>query len=307
MNRIRTTIALVVIAALATALLGASASASTASRSEGDQNLVQTAVAAGQFTTLASLLTKAGLVDTLSTGGPYTVFAPTDAAFAKVPKATLDALAAQPTLLKSVLLYHVVPGRVTAADVAKLTSAKTLEGSSVAIKVDNGSVYDDQAKVTTPDVAASNGVIHVIDSVLIPKDVTAASKNVVQTAIAAGQFKTLASLLQKAGLAGTLAGKGPFTVFAPTDAAFAKVPKATLAALAKNKAKLRAVLLYHVVKGKVTAAQAMKLHSAKTLEGKSLPIRVSGGKVIVGGATVTKADVLASNGVIHVINKVLVP
>jgi uncharacterized surface protein with fasciclin (FAS1) repeats len=132
-------------------------------------------------------------------------------------------------------------------------------------------------------------------------------KNLVQTAIAAGQFKTLASLLQKAGLAGALEGKGPFTVFAPTDTAFAKVPKATLASLAKNKTKLRAVLLYHVVKGKVTAAQAMKLHSAKTLEGKSVSIRVSGGKVLVGGATVTKADVMASNGVIHVINKVLIP
>jgi uncharacterized surface protein with fasciclin (FAS1) repeats len=132
-------------------------------------------------------------------------------------------------------------------------------------------------------------------------------KNLVQTAVAAGEFKTLASLLQKAGLAGPLEGKGPFTVFAPTDAAFAKVPKATLASLAKNKTQLRAVLLYHVVKGKVTAAQAMKLHSAKTLEGKSVSIRVSGGKVIVGGATVVKANVLASNGVIHVINKVLIP
>jgi uncharacterized surface protein with fasciclin (FAS1) repeats len=132
-------------------------------------------------------------------------------------------------------------------------------------------------------------------------------KNLVQTAIAAGQFKTLASLLQKAGLAATLEGKGPFTVFAPTDAAFAKLPKATLAALAKNKARLRAVLLYHVVRGKVTAAQAMKLHSAKTLEGESLSIRLNGSKVIVGGATVTKANVIASNGVIHVINKVLIP
>jgi uncharacterized surface protein with fasciclin (FAS1) repeats len=132
-------------------------------------------------------------------------------------------------------------------------------------------------------------------------------KNLVQTAIAAGQFKTLASLLTKAGLAKTLEGKGPFTVFAPTDAAFAKVPKATLAALGKNKAKLRAVLLYHVVKGKVTAAQARTLHSAKTLEGKSLPIHVKRGKLIVGGATVIKANVHASNGVIHVINKVLIP
>jgi len=308
MKRIRTTVTVLAVAALAAATLGASASASTASRSEGDKNIVQTAIAAGQFTTLASLLTKAGLVDTLSTGGPFTVFAPTDAAFAKVPKATLDALAENPAQLKSVLLYHVVPGRVTAADVVKLDSAKTLEGRSLAIKVADGSVFIDGAKVTTPDVTASNGVIHVIDSVLIPKAAPAApAKNIVQTAIAAGQFKTLASLLTKAGLGGTLQGKGPFTVFAPTDAAFAKVPKATLAALAKNKAKLRAVLLYHVVKGKVTAAQTMKLRSAKTLNGKSLAIRVNGGKVLVGGATVTKADVNASNGVIHVINKVLIP
>jgi uncharacterized surface protein with fasciclin (FAS1) repeats len=307
MKRIRTTIALLV-AALAAAAIGASASASTASKSEGDENIVQTALAAGQFNTLASLLTKAGLVETLSTGGPFTVFAPTDAAFAKVPKATLDALAENPALLKSVLLYHVVPGRVAAADVVKLESAKTIEGRSVAIKVVDGAVYVDKAKVVTPDVTASNGVIHVIDSVLIPKAAPAApAKNIVQTAVAAGQFKTLASLLKKAGLAGTLQGKGPFTVFAPTDAAFAKVPKATLAALGKDKAKLRAVLLYHVVKGKVTAAQAMKLRSAKTVNGKSLAIRTSGGKVLVGGATVTKADVSASNGVIHVINKVLIP
>lgn len=132
-------------------------------------------------------------------------------------------------------------------------------------------------------------------------------QNIVKTAIAAGQFKTLASLLTKAGLAGTLQGTGPYTVFAPTDAAFAKVPRATLAALGKDKQKLRAVLLYHVVKGKVTAGQAMKLRSAKTLNGKSVTIRVNGGTVLVGGATVTKADVMATNGVIHVIDKVLIP
>jgi uncharacterized surface protein with fasciclin (FAS1) repeats len=135
----------------------------------------------------------------------------------------------------------------------------------------------------------------------------AAQKNIVQTAVAAGQFTTLVKLVKEAGLAGALQKPGPYTVFAPTDAAFKNVPKATLAALAKDKAKLRAVLLYHVVKGKVTAAQAMKLRSAKTLEGNSVSIRVSGGKVIVGGATVIEANVMASNGVIHVINKVLVP
>jgi uncharacterized surface protein with fasciclin (FAS1) repeats len=131
--------------------------------------------------------------------------------------------------------------------------------------------------------------------------------NIVQTAIAAGEFKTLVSLVKQAGLVGALSSHGPLTVFAPTDAAFAAVPKATLAELAKDKAKLKAVLLNHVVKGDVTAAQVTKLSSAKTLDGSSLPIRVTGGTVYVDGARVTKANIKTSNGVIHVINKVLVP
>ena len=135
----------------------------------------------------------------------------------------------------------------------------------------------------------------------------AAKPNIVQTAVAAGQFQTLVKLVKQAGLAGTLQGKGPFTVFAPTDAAFAKVPKATLAALAKDKAKLRAVLLYHVAKGKLTAAKVVKLRSIKTLNGQSLKVRVNHGTVTIGGARVVKADIGASNGVIHVINKVLIP
>jgi uncharacterized surface protein with fasciclin (FAS1) repeats len=135
----------------------------------------------------------------------------------------------------------------------------------------------------------------------------AAKSNIVQTAVAAGQFKTLVKLLKEAGLAATLEGKGPFTVFAPTDAAFAKVPKETLSALTKNQAKLRAVLLYHVVKGKLTAAKVAKLRSIKTLNGQSLKVRVNHGAVTIGGARVIKANVGASNGVIHVINKVLLP
>jgi uncharacterized surface protein with fasciclin (FAS1) repeats len=135
----------------------------------------------------------------------------------------------------------------------------------------------------------------------------AAQPNIVQTAAAAGQFKTLVKLVKQAGLAGALQGKGPFTVFAPTDAAFAKVPKATLQALAKDKAKLRAVLLYHVAKGKLTAGKVLKLHSIKTLNGQSLKVRVNHGTVTVGGARVVKANIGASNGVIHVINQVLIP
>jgi uncharacterized surface protein with fasciclin (FAS1) repeats len=136
---------------------------------------------------------------------------------------------------------------------------------------------------------------------------TQADANIVQTAIAAGQFKTLTKLLTRAGLAGALQQPGPYTVFAPTDAAFKKVPKATLNALLHNRAKLKAVLLYHVVSGNVTAADVVKLTSAKTLNGKNVRIRVSGMNVFVNSAKVTKPDVPASNGVIHVINRVLIP
>jgi uncharacterized surface protein with fasciclin (FAS1) repeats len=133
------------------------------------------------------------------------------------------------------------------------------------------------------------------------------TKDIVQTAVAAGQFKTLASLLKQAGLAGTLQAKGPYTVFAPTDAAFAKVPKATLQALGKDKAKLRSVLLYHVAKGRLPAAKVVKRTSIPTLNGQSVRVRVRGSRVFVGGARVTTPDVGASNGVIHVINRVLIP
>ena len=133
------------------------------------------------------------------------------------------------------------------------------------------------------------------------------AKNIVQTAVAAGSFKTLVSLVNQAGLTGALSGPGPLTVFAPTDAAFAKVPKAMLAALAKNKSKLKAVLLYHVVSGKFTAAQALKRKSLTTLEGGTLSIRTRDGNVYVNRARVIKANVVASNGVIHVINQVLIP
>jgi uncharacterized surface protein with fasciclin (FAS1) repeats len=131
--------------------------------------------------------------------------------------------------------------------------------------------------------------------------------DIVQTAVAAGHFKTLAKLLTRAGLVSALQQPGPFTVFAPTDAAFKKVPKKTLNSLLRNKMKLKAVLLYHVVAGKLTAADVVKVSSAKTLDGRDVRIRVSGSNVFVNKAKVTTADVMASNGVIHVVNRVLIP
>ncbi len=136
-----------------------------------------------------------------------------------------------------------------------------------------------------------------------------AEKDIVETAVAAGSFKTLAAAVGAAGLADTLKGTGPFTVFAPTDEAFAKLPKATLDDLLKpeNKAKLAAILTYHVVSGKVMAADVVKMKSAKTVNGQKVKIVVKGSKVMVDGANVVKTDIVTSNGVIHVIDTVILP
>ena len=156
-------------------------------------------------------------------------------------------------------------------------------------------------------VRASLATLALVSLVTLPT--RAADKDIVDTAVAAGSFKTLAAALQAAGLVDTLKGKGPFTVFAPTDEAFAKLPAGTVEELLKpeNREKLRAVLTYHVVPGKVTAAQVSKLKSAKTVEGSDVHVKVSGGKVMIDNATVLKTDVAASNGVIHVIDTVIMP
>jgi uncharacterized surface protein with fasciclin (FAS1) repeats len=143
----------------------------------------------------------------------------------------------------------------------------------------------------------------------MPAVAGSAQKDIVDTVIAAGTFNTLATALQAAGLANTLKGKGPFTVFAPTDEAFSKLPPGTVESLLKpeNKEKVKAILLYHVVSGDVTAAQVVKLSSAKTVNGQGLKLTVNDGTVMVNDAKVVKAGVLASNGVIHVIDTVLLP
>jgi uncharacterized surface protein with fasciclin (FAS1) repeats len=154
---------IVATAAVALASIGANAAANAPTK-----DIVDTAVEAGSFKTLAAALQAADLVSTLKGAGPYTVFAPTDAAFAKIPKADLDALLKDKKALTKVLTYHVVPGEVMAADVVKLTQAKTVEGSPVKIKVVDGKVMINNANVATTDIAASNGVIHVIDTVIMP-------------------------------------------------------------------------------------------------------------------------------------------
>jgi uncharacterized surface protein with fasciclin (FAS1) repeats len=160
-----TRIALLGLAALVIAVPAASAAPA---KTEASPTIATVASETPQLSTLLSLVKKAGLADEMSAPGALTVFAPTNAAFAKVPKSTLDMLAKKPALLKRVLLYHVVAGKVTAAKVVKLSSAKTLAGPSVRIRVAGTTVRINDARVTTADVKASNGVVHVIDRVLIP-------------------------------------------------------------------------------------------------------------------------------------------
>ena len=156
------------------------------------------------------------------------------------------------------------------------------------------------ANIVKADIETSNGVIHVIDTVLIP------ANDIIETARTAGSFKTLLAALEAADLTGTLQGDGPFTVFAPTDEAFAKLPEGTVESLLNDIPKLQAILTYHVVSGKVMASDVIKLSEAKTLQGQVVRIDASSG-VIINTARVVKADVPAVNGVIHVIDAVLLP
>lgn len=269
-------------------------------------DIVDTAVSAGSFKTLVAAVKAAGLVETLKGPGPFTVFAPTDEAFAKLPKGTVGELLKPENRkkLQAVLTYHVVPGRLKAADVSKLTGAKTVQGQSVAITADRSGVTVDGARVVSADIAASNGIIHVIDSVILPAD-----KDIIDTAAGNESFSTLVAAVKAAGLVDTLKGPGPFTVFAPTDEAFAKLPEGTVASLLKpeNKDQLTAVLTYHVVPGKVMAADVVKLSSAKTVNGKPVAVKVSDDGVMINKAKVVATDVETTNGVIHIVDSVLLP
>jgi uncharacterized surface protein with fasciclin (FAS1) repeats len=238
--------------------------------------------------------------------GPFTVFAPTDAAFAALPEGTLASLLEpkNKATLQAILTDHVVAGAVPAKDVLEMGHATTLNGQRVDIRASDDLVRVDGAKVAQTDIRCSNGIIHVIDAVILPS-----TNDIVATAVETGQFKTLTTALKAAGLVEALKGKGPFTVFAPTEAAFAALPKGTLDSLLKpeGKEQLTAILKYHVVPGRVFSDAAAKGATVETLQGGKLTTRSDKGQVFVNGARVISADVDASNGVIHVIDSVLLP
>lgn len=273
-----------------------------------DKTIVETAIGAEDLSTLVAAVKQGQLVETLSGKGPFTVFAPINSAFAKLPKEAIADLLKDENRaqLQAILTYHVVPGKVMAADVVKLKEAKTANGASISIRVEDGKVYVNDAQVIKTDITCSNGVVHLIDSVIMPP---AKAPSIVEAAIGNEDFSTLVALVKHAGLVETLSGEGPFTVFAPNNAAFAKLPKETVDALLSDKGKdqLAAILKYHVVPGSVKAADVVKLKEAKTALGQSAKIKVENGKVYVDGAQVIATDIECSNGIIHVIDSVILP
>ena len=272
--------------------------------------VVGKAIADGRFGTLAAALTEAGLVESLKGDGPFTVFAPTDEAFAKLPEGTVEGLLKPGSReqLQALLKYHVVGGSVKLATALEVGAATTLQGGNLSIGFRDGRVRVGEAAVLDADVTASNGVIHVIDSVLLPP-ATESTNDIIGVAKKAGNFNTLLAAAEAAGLIETLKGEGPLTILAPTDDAFAKLPKGTVESLLKeeNLDQLRAILTFHAIPGAVSAGDALNAGSATTVNGGEVTFGITDGILQVNGATISTAGVKADNGIIHVIDTVLIP
>ena len=286
-------------------------------------DIVDVAIAAEQFPTLVAALQAAGLVDTLKGEGPFTVFAPTEEAFANALAAlgiSAEDLLADTETLTSILTYHVIPGAVMSSDLigASDISVATVNGAEVTVNESMGTVTINNANVVAADIEASNGVIHVIDAVLLPPNPDAGSveesapSDIVDVAIAAEQFPTLVAALQAAGLVDTLKGEGPFTVFAPTEEAFANALAAlgiSAEDLLADTETLTSILTYHVIPGAVMSSDLIGASdiSVATVNGAEVTVNESMGTVTINNANVVAADIEASNGVIHVIDAVLLP
>jgi uncharacterized surface protein with fasciclin (FAS1) repeats len=265
--------------------------------------VVDIVVASEDHTTLTAAVVAAGLVETLSGTGPFTVFAPTDAAFAALPEGTVEALLADPTgALADILKYHVLAGKVMSTGLSDGMTATTLLGKYITVTINDDGVFINGAKVTVADIEAGNGVVHVIDAVLVPARVT-----VVDVIVNSDVHTTLEAAVVAAGLVDALSGDGPFTVFAPTDAAFAALPAGTIEALlADPTGALADVLKYHVVSGKVMSGQLTNEQHVTTLSGKIFTVTINANGVFINKSKVIIADIETDNGVVHVIDAVLV-
>jgi len=296
-------------------------SVSTVAAYAAEGDLVDIASSANEYSILVSALQEAELVVALQGDGPFTVFAPTNKAFFNLLTAldiTAGELLEHPQL-DEILLYHVVPGKVMSTDLINGTDATTLQGEDLRIYLQNG-VMINSSTVTSADIEATNGVIHEIDSVLLPQSfvfvktvepvdpVEPAKKDVVDIALGNKDFSMLVSLLTKADLVGTLQSDGPFTVFAPTNQAFEKLLKELdiSASELMEQPDLAKILLYHVVLGDVMSTDLINGMEATTANGNTVTFDLING-VKVNESNIINADIDASNGVVHVIDEVLVP
>ena len=276
-----------------------------------ENNIVETAVADGRFTTLVSAVTAAGLVDTLSDEeARFTVFAPTDDAFDKLNEDTLTVLLDEDNVadLQALLTYHVLEGEVASDAALALEGMRveTVNGKRLSVSVEDGNLFIDDSQVIITDIETSNGIIHAIDTVLMPKD------NLVEIAQGDDRFETLVAAVVAADLVDTLSNEsGTFTLFAPTDDAFDNLPDGTLDSLLlpENKDQLVSILTYHVLDSEVDAATALTLdgQTAETVEGSDISISVDGDMIDINSSNVIEADIMGSNGIIHVIDAVLLP
>ena len=241
---------------------------------------------------------------TLSGAGPFTLFAPTDAAFNALPQGTLTALLNDIPALTNVLLNHTVGDSVMSGMLSNGQVITTLLGTDVTVTINSSGVYIDNAMLTVVDIVADNGVVHVIDAVLIPP----APSNTVYDIISKSNDHTVLTLaIDTCGLAGTLKGAGPFTVFAPTDAAFNALPSGTIAALLNDLPQLTDILLHHVVGDSVMSGMLSNTQVVTTLLGDNVTVNINNSGVFIDNAMVTVADIVADNGVVHVIDAVLLP
>jgi transforming growth factor-beta-induced protein len=312
----------VLVIALSFVLVAALAISFVALAQEDEQTIVDIAVEDGRFTTLVAAVEAAGLVDTLNGEGPFTVFAPTDDAFASAFEdlgIAPEDLLADTDLLTDILLYHVVAGEVMAEDVVGLESATTVQGSDISIEAgDQGVFLNVSAEVILTDIEASNGVIHVIDAVILPPaegdmygSFAGGKDTIVEIAAGNEDFSTLVAAVTAADLVETLDSDGPFTVFAPTNAAFEAAFEALGIApedLLADTETLTDILLYHVVPGRVMAEDVVGLESATTAQGADLSIMVDDmGVYLNESIQVVATDIIGANGVVHVIDGVLLP
>jgi len=271
------------------------------------KDIVHVAEGNADLSTLVAALTAGKLVATLEGKGPFTVFAPTNEAFAKIPKDTLTKLLGNQKLLDQVLEYHVLSGDFSMRDLMAAKLITTLEKEEVLVRSMNNAIMVNNADVVVADVEATNGVVHVVDKVLVPPDFPLAlyPEDIVELSESQPSLSTLVQALVAGKLTATLSGKGPYTVFAPTNDAFGKIPAAALQKLLANPTELDKVLEYHVLAGKFSMRDLMAVLSVKTLEGENIKVSGSGKVINVNEAKVLKADVQASNGVVHVIDTVL--